>query len=54
MKILIPSEIIPSQFHNIRSANIVLYNIIQQFIKNDIHVYFLYINSSKKKTYFSK
>ena len=50
MKILIPSEVIPSRFHNIRAANIVLYNIIKQFIKNDIHVDFLYINSSKKKS----
>tara|TARA_B100000161_G_C33557451_1_gene418856 strand:- start:169 stop:1422 length:1254 start_codon:yes stop_codon:yes gene_type:complete len=49
MKILIPSEIIPSRSHNIRAANIVLYNIIQQFIKNDIQVDFLYVNLLDKK-----
>ena len=43
------SEIIPSRSHNIRAANIVLYNIIQQFIKNDIQLDFLYVNLLDKK-----
>ena len=45
MKILIPSEILPSSSHNIRASNIVLYKIIEELLKKckyrfSLHKYF--------------
>ena len=49
MKILIPSEILPSSSHNIRASNIVLYKIIEELLKKNVNIDFLYINTLKKK-----
>ncbi|MBL00857.1 MAG: hypothetical protein CMI34_05570 [Opitutales bacterium] len=49
MKILIPSDIIPSKEHNIRAGNIVLYNIIKGFLNKGVQVDFLYFNNDNKK-----
>ncbi len=47
MKILIPSEIIPTSTHNVRSGNIVLFNIIQSFLKKGIKIELVFLNINR-------